>query len=115
MSAESLQEPNEPLTSAEPQGFSPIPGASSAPSMFRTHQSLTYPIVSDDKAIVGLLETLLSRSGLTISEVARRLGINPASIRQYVHGRRPKPSIGWFVRFVEMCGGKVTVELPPRR
>src|SRR5574339_435419 len=52
-----------------------------------------------------LLTFLFQHSPVTISSMAAALGVAPQSLRQYLTGRRPKPSLEWFVRFVEKCGG----------
>lgn len=75
--------------------------------------SLT-PVVCDERAIAGLLEALLTRSGVSVKEAARRLGCSPQSIRQYLHGRRDKPSLLWFVRLAAVCGVTVKVEFPAK-
>jgi DNA-binding transcriptional regulator YdaS (Cro superfamily) len=73
--------------------------------------SLT-PLVCDERAIARLLGALLSRGGLSVGEASRRLGVTTNSVRQYLHGRRNKPSLMWFVRFAEICGARVVVEWP---
>jgi hypothetical protein len=72
------------------------------------------PVVDDERAVARLLETLLHRSGLTVTEAARRLGVTPGTIRQYTTSRRTRPSLQWFVRFATLCGGRVTLEYPER-
>jgi hypothetical protein len=88
-----------------------VPMPSGAPSItsFRNKSSLT-PVVCDERAIGRLLETLLSRGGLSISEASRRMGVTTQTIRQYLAGRRSRPSLLWFVKLASICGAKVTIE-----
>lgn len=67
---------------------------------------------SDPALFADLLDLLLSKSGLTQAEVARRLAQAPQSIHQYRSRVRPNPSLKWFLRFVHVCGAKVVIELP---
>lgn len=90
-----------------------LPSISSLPAF--NHTSPLTPVVCDDRAIAKLLETLLSRSGLSTAEICRRLGITTNALRQYLAGRRKRPSLSWFVRLVEICGGKVTITFPEKR
>lgn len=69
-------------------------------------------VLAEDKAVAYLLEELLSRSNLTIAELAARLGLRPQSLIQYRNRRRLKPSLQWFVRLVEACGGRIVLEMP---
>lgn len=91
----------------------PIPSNSAIPA-FRASSSLT-PVLCDERAIGRLLETLISRGGISIGEASRRLGVTTNTVRQYLAGRRSRPSLLWFVRLAEACGAKVTVEFPGRR
>lgn len=89
----------------------PVP-TSSIPT-FRSLTPLT-PVVCDDRAISRMVELLISRSGLSIREIARRLGIYPSTLHQYKSGRRVRPSLIWFVRFASACGAEVTLRWPER-
>jgi predicted transcriptional regulator len=71
-------------------------------------------VISDDRVISRLLETVLYRAGITQKEAADRLGINPATIRQYIGARSTRPGLRWFVKFVEACGGRVYLQFPER-
>jgi hypothetical protein len=93
--------------------LTPIPSSANRP-VVTTSSSLT-PLICDERAISSLLGNLLDGSGLTISAASRRLGINPASLRQYINGRRGRPSLLWFLRFAAICGAKVTIEFPKGR
>lgn len=99
-----------PMNASGASSFSPVPSASSMPT-FRSTTPLT-PLVCDERAIARLLGLLLNKGGLTVEEASRRLGVTPNAVRQYLKGRRNKPSLIWFIRLVELCGGKVTLELP---
>lgn len=72
------------------------------------------PLVCDERVIARLLDHLLSKAGLTVPEAARRLGIHPNSVRQYLYGQRTRPSLQWFVRFADLCGARLYIEFPPK-
>lgn len=112
MEATSIQEPQstEPEANSGP-AYVPLP-STSALSSLRQSSTLT-TVVCDERAIGRLLETIIHRSGLSIEEIARRIGISSNSIRQYLHGRRKRPSLLWFVRLAALCGSTVTVQFPP--
>lgn len=114
MNLQNLQElPSDPITDPSPEVpvTPPVPIPSSAFPTFKQASLLT-PVVCDERAIGRLLETLLHRSGMSIEEAARRLGVTSNTIRQYLSGRRTRPSLLWFVRLAALCGAKVTVEYP---
>lgn len=94
----------------EPSTFSPVPSMSSIQR--HSLQSRLVPVTCDHRAIAGLLETMMSRAGLTTAEMARRMGVTPNGVGQYIAGRRTKPSLQWFVRFAELCGVHVKIEYP---
>jgi hypothetical protein len=109
-------DPGAPFTS--PDGLAPaepvgpaVPMPSGAPSYLTSNRSspLT-PVVCDERAIGRLLELLLSRSGLTVGEAARRMGVTSNTIRQYIAGRRSRPSLIWFVRLAAICDASVSLE-----
>lgn len=58
-----------------------------------------------------LIQLLIDRSGVSQAELARRLGITPQALGQYVKARR-RATFHWLVRLAQVCGGKVTVEFP---
>lgn len=91
----------------------PLPSSAGIPS-FRTSSPLT-PLVCDERAIGRLLETMLDKAGLSSAEASRRLGYDsPNSVRQYLRGRRKKPSLLWFLKFAALCGAQVSIEFPTR-
>ena len=67
-------------------------------------------MVADDRAVIYLIDQLIARSGLSKSEIARRLGIKLQSLNQY--SRRTRPGVIWLARLAEVCGGRVIVEFP---
>lgn len=99
--------------SSDPNPTVPMPSLG-AVNLVRSSSPLT-PVVCDDRAITRLLESILLRSGLTLSEAARRIGVHPSSLRQYINGRRTRPSLFWFARFTEVCGSHLVVEMPMKR
>lgn len=88
--------------------ISPLSYSSHHPSLPLT------PIICDKRAIAGLLESFLDQAGLSKKEAAARLGVDVEAVRQYLNGRRVKPSLLWFIRFVNLCGGRVMVEWPAK-
>lgn len=88
----------------------PIP----LPSTSETPRSNTSIILTDEQAIVALIDQLIHRSGLSYSEVARRLGVLPNAINQYRHFRRKRPSLWWMNRLAAVCGARIVVEWPQR-
>lgn len=91
----------------------PMPSSSTIPS-FRSTSSLT-PLVCDERAIARLLELMLAKGGLSVNEAAKRMGVTSNAIRQYLRGRRTRPSLIWFIKMAELCGAKVSVEFPTRK
>jgi hypothetical protein len=91
--------------------YSPLPiSGFTVPHAYQSHP--LSPLVCDERAIVKLLETLLAKGRVSLREAARRMGTSDQSLRQYLKGRRSKPSLYWFVKLVEACGGRVLVEWP---
>lgn len=101
----------DPLSSVGP--YVPVPSNSSIP-LIRTSSSLT-TLVCDERVISRLLQTLLHKGGLSVGEAARRMGVTTNSIRQYIRGRRNRPSLIWFIKFAELCGAKIIIEFPGQR
>lgn len=97
---------------ASPKAVSIVPSNSTVP-VFRVPVPLT-PVVGDDRAIAALLRMILDKSGLSTGEVARRLGVRRETIKQYTAGRRTKPGLPFFIRLAEVCGCKVSIELPTK-
>ena len=67
-------------------------------------------LICDDRAITSLLEQLSDRSGLSVTEIARRMGVKRETVRAYIRGKRANPPLQWFLRFVAICGGVVDVK-----
>lgn len=103
-----LSEPQGELGNELSESPSIIPSQNSIP-VFRSNLQIT-PIITQDRQIQRLLERLLSTGGLSVNEAARLMGTNPNSIRQYLRGRRNKPSLRWFVALAELCGARVSIE-----
>jgi hypothetical protein len=85
-----------------------LPSQTSIPT-FKSQAQIT-PLMTDERVITRLLERLLQTGGLSVNEAARMLGLSPNSLRQYMKGRRKKPSLWWFIRLAELCGARVSVE-----
>lgn len=79
------------------------------------HPSDSVAFVSSDKLAVGkLIRMILERAAIPQTEIAKRMGIVPQSLNQYVLGRRANPSILWLARLAEMCGARIVIEWPGR-
>lgn len=89
--------------------FSPIPSSKSL-SLYTASLPLL-PLLNDQKATMRLLAFMLKQSGRSIGEIARSMGVNKASMQQYLHGRRQKIGLDVFLRFVTACGMKVHLQL----
>lgn len=71
------------------------------------------PVLADPDALGALTELMLKRSGLTMNELARRVGRTPQSLRQYRDQRRGKGmTVASLVRWASACGCQVVVECP---
>lgn len=97
--------------------FTPLPGAGTFNPGAISHSPTTSltPVVCDERAISRLLGSILQKGGLTLADMAGRLGVNERSVRQYLNGRRCRPSLLWFIRFAELAGARVVLEWPERR
>lgn len=89
-----------------------LPFAGSANFSPAHSKSSLLPLVNDQRATQRLLELMLIKAGLTVPQAARQLGISDEAVRQYIVGRRAKPSLWWFLRFCQLCNAKVTIEFP---
>jgi hypothetical protein len=98
--------------------MSSLPGLANAPvpvpaAVYREKAPLSV-VLADERAIVYLIDQLLSRAGLNSAEVCRRLNISESNFSQYRSLRRKRPSLWWFVRLAQACGARVMVEFPVR-
>lgn len=89
-----------------------LPVVPSAPTITVPRRLGLMAAVADDRALGSFLRATLQASGMSINEMARRIGTNDKTIRQYLTGRRGKPSLKWFLRFIELTGARVWVEIP---
>ena len=93
----------------EPLSFAPMPIS------FRERPQKLHdirPMVASDDATAKLIGHLLNRAGLSIGEASKQMGVTPNAIRQYVKGRRNKPSVAWMVRLAALCGATIYIEFP---
>ncbi len=100
----------------DPINFTPLPGSGSFNPGSIPHSPATSltPVVCDERAISRLLGSILSKAGLTTLDMAQRMGVAHPSVRQYLNGRRCRPSLMWFIRFAELAGARVVLEWPVR-
>ena len=68
-------------------------------------------ITEDHASLSRIVELLVDSSGLAIAEVARRMGVQPQTVHQYIAGNRTNPSMRQVARIAAVCGAKVYVEL----
>lgn len=59
-----------------------------------------------------LTEKILDRSGLTMTELAKRAGVSRASISEYRHGHR-NPSLQQLQRIATAAGLDIEVDVKP--
>ena len=100
-------------TGEEAPLLTPLPGGN-AVYLPKSNSSTLTPLVCDEQAIAKLLGTLLNRGGISIAEASRRLGVTSNAVRQYMRGRRSKPSLIWFIKFAQACGAKLVIEFPSK-
>ena len=70
---------------------------------------------NDPQAFARLITEMRERAGLSRAALARQLGINASSLKQYENGRRGrsgKASLRWFLRSAAACGHELSLELP---
>lgn len=67
-------------------------------------------LTTDGYAIRGLLEVLLRKAGISLSECARRLGVSRESLRHYRSKPSPNPSLKWVLRLASVCGARIYIE-----
>ena len=75
----------------------------------------SYALTRDGAAFATLLRDMQRHAGLSTRSVARRLGIEPNSINQYLYkkrGRGGTSTLKWFLRFAEACGCQVHLTFP---
>lgn len=72
------------------------------------------PLLISEEHLAKILNQLLTRAGLSVNGAARLLSLHEESVRGYTSGRRANPSLLMFARFVDLCGGKLLLELPDK-
>jgi DNA-binding XRE family transcriptional regulator len=58
-----------------------------------------------------LIQLLITRSGVSQAELAKRLGITPQALGQYVKAKR-RATFHWVVRLAQVCGARISVDFP---
>ena len=69
-------------------------------------------IPQDERAVMHIIDLLVARAGISQTEIAKRMGIKPQSLNQYLNRRRLNPSIHWMTRLAGVCGGRIVLEFP---
>lgn len=71
------------------------------------------PIPVYARASLGaILERVMEHSGTHQAEVARRMGLRPQSLNQYVKGTKANPSVDWLLHFLQVNGAALTIVFP---
>ena len=74
-------------------------------------------ILTGDQEFASILQALRLRAGLSIRQVAERMGVSIGSVSQYLYRRRGVDGTGtvqWFLRYVAACGGDVSLTMPAK-
>jgi hypothetical protein len=111
LGAASLDQASDPSESDFP--LVPIPSLVTASPLYKS--SPLTSLICDEQVISQLLEVLLKRAGLSIAGASRSMGCGANTISQYINKRRCRPSLLWFLKFAELCGARITIELPRQR
>jgi transcriptional regulator with XRE-family HTH domain len=77
--------------------------------------TLTHGGVTDGEAFAALLQEMRDRAGLTVPEVAHRMGVEPNAVHQYFYRKRGvggTSTMRWFTRYAEACGCEVRLTFP---
>ena len=99
-----------PQTSQHTEDLAP-PAPSPLP--FKLPEATRRPIVlTGDDAGRQIVHAIRQETGLTLREIAERLGVSRKSVETYQY--RPRnPSVKWLGRIVTAVGGRVVIEFPP--
>lgn len=92
----------------------PLPGVGRHDSAERTGVSIGR-VVNDPKLLAKMFQTIVDKSGLTKTEICKRLDIRENGFRDYFTGKRDRVSMWWFIRLCDVCGAEVNVSFPRDR
>lgn len=92
----------------------PMPGLGTPGSAHRTGVNIG-KLINDEKSLAKMFQTVVERSGLTKTEICKRLDIRENGFRDYFTGKRKRPSLWWFIRLCDVCGAEITVHFPRPR
>ena len=76
-------------------------------------EEVSSEVVADQAGFAALLREMKLRAGLTVPEVAARMGVSPNTVHQYFYrkrGRGGTSTMKWFLRYAEACDCQVVVE-----
>ena len=96
-----------------PQTLSPVSNRRTEAA--KRPRGVSYALTRDGAAFATLLRDMQRHAGLSTRSVARKLGIEPNSINQYLYkkrGRGGTSTLKWFLRYAEACGCKVYITFP---
>jgi hypothetical protein len=97
-----------------PQTLSPV-SARRQGSPAPRRREIAYALTRDGGAFALMLRDMQRHAGLSTRAVARRLGIAPSSVNQYLwkkRGRGGSSTLKWFLRFAEACGCRLYLVFP---
>jgi transcriptional regulator with XRE-family HTH domain len=78
-------------------------------------KEIPYALTRDGAAFAQLLRDMQRHAGLSTRSMARRIGVEPSSINQYLwkkRGRGGSSTLRWFLRFAEACGCRLYMTFP---
>ena len=59
-------------------------------------------VLTDVRGVAELVGLVMTRSGLTVKEIAARLGVQPCTVYAYRTCYHKRPSIQWLARLCEI-------------
>ena len=102
------------MSDSGPQTLSPVSLRRITPLAPR-RKEIPYALTRDGTAFAALLRDMQRHAGLSTRAVARRVGVEPSSINQYLwkqRGRGGSSTLKWFLRFAEACGCRLYLTFP---
>lgn len=97
-----------------PQTLSPV-SPRRVVTLAPRRKEIPYALTRDGAAFAQLLRDMQRHAGLSTRSMARRIGVEPSSINQYLwkkRGRGGSSTLRWFLRFAEACGCRLYMTFP---
>lgn len=67
---------------------------------------------SDLSTLLTIYKEVIDRTGLPTAEIARRMGIQPQTLYNYLDGYKKRPGVFFTVKLFDACGARLLVDLP---